>query len=84
MALEAARIKSLPDTAYYIPEFITEEEEERLLQKVIIPFTWLIFFPVFHALSGAYYCMQIQSAIYSEYIWAQTMNLWNKLLSDYK
>ena len=32
--LQAARIPSLPDTAYYIPNFITPEEEERLIQKV--------------------------------------------------
>lgn len=35
--LEAARITSLPDDAFYIPEFITEEEEQILLQKVIPP-----------------------------------------------
>ncbi|KAL1989325.1 hypothetical protein VTN96DRAFT_87 [Rasamsonia emersonii] len=34
MTLEAAKIKSLPDSAYYIPDFITAEEEERLLQKI--------------------------------------------------
>ncbi|KAL2014668.1 hypothetical protein VTN00DRAFT_2193 [Thermoascus crustaceus] len=34
MTLEAARIKSLPDDAYYIPNFVTEDEEERLLQKI--------------------------------------------------
>lgn len=34
MTLETAKIKSLPDSAYYIPDFITAEEEERLLQKV--------------------------------------------------
>lgn len=32
--LEVARIKSLPDDAFYIADFITEEEEELLLQKV--------------------------------------------------
>lgn len=32
--LEAARIKSLPDDAFYIADFITEDEEEALLQKV--------------------------------------------------
>lgn len=31
--LEAARIKSLPDDAFYIADFITEEEEKLLLQK---------------------------------------------------
>ncbi|KAK2767462.1 hypothetical protein FQN54_003618 [Arachnomyces sp. PD_36] len=34
MALDTARVRSLPETAYYIPEFITKEEEERLLQKI--------------------------------------------------
>lgn len=28
------RIKSLPDEAFYIPYFITRDEEERLLHKV--------------------------------------------------
>lgn len=32
--LEAARITSLPDDAFYIADFITEDEEEGLLQKV--------------------------------------------------
>ncbi|KAE8332065.1 hypothetical protein BDV39DRAFT_137321 [Aspergillus sergii] len=32
--LETARIKSLPDDAFYIADFITEEEEEVLLQKI--------------------------------------------------
>ncbi|PGH08811.1 hypothetical protein AJ80_07770 [Polytolypa hystricis UAMH7299] len=32
--LEKWRISSLPNKAYYIPEFITEDEEERLLQKI--------------------------------------------------
>lgn len=32
--LEEARIKSIPESAYYIPEFITQDEEELLLQKV--------------------------------------------------
>jgi hypothetical protein len=31
--LEAARIARLPDTAYYIPDFLTLEEEVKLLQK---------------------------------------------------
>lgn len=45
MILETARIASLPNTAYYIPDFITAEEEERLIQKVwvfqgyLLPFT---------------------------------------------
>jgi hypothetical protein len=34
MTLEAAKIRSLPDSAYYIPDFITAEEEEKLIQKV--------------------------------------------------
>lgn len=32
--LEAARITSLPDGAFYISDFISEDEEEWLLQKV--------------------------------------------------
>ncbi|KOS48884.1 hypothetical protein ACN38_g143 [Penicillium nordicum] len=32
--IEAARITSLPDDAFYISDFITEDEEDRLLQKV--------------------------------------------------
>lgn len=33
--LEAARIKSLPEDAFYIPDFISEDEERFLLQKVV-------------------------------------------------
>lgn len=32
--LEAARIKSIPDDAFYIPDFITEDEERYLVQKI--------------------------------------------------
>ncbi|RJE19371.1 hypothetical protein PHISCL_08287 [Aspergillus sclerotialis] len=32
--LEAARINSLPEDAFYISDFITEDEEELLLQKI--------------------------------------------------
>ncbi|KAK2812559.1 hypothetical protein FQN50_001203 [Emmonsiellopsis sp. PD_5] len=32
--LEGARITSIPESAYYIPEFITPEEEEILLKKI--------------------------------------------------
>ncbi|KAJ5625564.1 hypothetical protein N7510_001873 [Penicillium lagena] len=32
--LETARISALPDDAFYISDFITEEEETRLLQKI--------------------------------------------------
>ncbi|KAF7712773.1 Uncharacterized protein PECH_002769 [Penicillium ucsense] len=32
--LQAARIVSLPNDAYYIPNFITEEEEDQLLRKI--------------------------------------------------
>lgn len=32
--IEAARITSLPDDAFYISDFITEDEEDRLLEKV--------------------------------------------------
>ncbi|KAK2801178.1 hypothetical protein FQN51_005493 [Onygenales sp. PD_10] len=33
--LDGARITSIPESAYYIPEFITLEEEEILLKKII-------------------------------------------------
>jgi hypothetical protein len=33
-ALEQARIKQLPSCAYYIADFITEKEEQLLLDKV--------------------------------------------------
>jgi hypothetical protein len=36
LELADARIKSLPNDAYYIPDFITKEEEEGLLRKVSI------------------------------------------------
>jgi hypothetical protein len=32
-SLAEAAIPGLPDTAYYIPEFITEAEEEALVRK---------------------------------------------------
>ena len=35
-SLEIARITSLPATAYYIPNFTTEEEEATLQQKVVV------------------------------------------------
>jgi alkylated DNA repair protein alkB family protein 6 len=38
--LEAARITSLPQDAFYIADFITEAEEELLLQKVPYPIPW--------------------------------------------
>jgi alkylated DNA repair protein alkB homolog 6 len=34
ITLESARITNLPKNAYYIPNFITVEEEERILKKV--------------------------------------------------
>lgn len=34
--LEAVRIARLPDSAYYIPDFLTSEEEVKLLQKVFL------------------------------------------------
>lgn len=33
-ALEQAKITNLPETAYYIPNFISLEEEKALLEKV--------------------------------------------------
>jgi alkylated DNA repair protein alkB family protein 6 len=35
-SLEHARINTLPQTAYYIPNFITEQEEQNILDKVCI------------------------------------------------
>lgn len=35
-SLEHARITSLPQAAYYIPNFITEEEEKMILDKVCL------------------------------------------------
>ena len=36
-SLETVRIKSLPSSAFYISEFITQEEERLLLEKVRFP-----------------------------------------------
>lgn len=33
-SLGSARITTLPQTAYYIPDFISEEEEQMILDKV--------------------------------------------------
>lgn len=33
-SLEQARIRTLPPSAYYIPNFISEEEEAHILEKV--------------------------------------------------
>lgn len=39
-SLEHARVTSLPSTSYYIPNFISEEEERIILDKVrlVTPF----------------------------------------------
>lgn len=34
LSLEASRITALPPAAYYIPDFISEEEEQAILHKV--------------------------------------------------
>ncbi|RKL41149.1 hypothetical protein BFJ72_g6044 [Fusarium proliferatum] len=34
LSLENARINTLPQTAYYIPNFITEQEEQNILDKI--------------------------------------------------
>jgi hypothetical protein len=39
--LEAVRIKGLPDSAFYVSDFITEEEERALLNKVCLIFNKL-------------------------------------------
>jgi hypothetical protein len=36
-SLAEAAVSGLPDAAYYIPEFITEAEEEALLRKASCP-----------------------------------------------
>lgn len=33
-SLQHARINTLPETAYYIPNFITEQEEQNILDKI--------------------------------------------------
>ena len=39
-SLEEARIKSLPSIAYYIPDFISEDEERLILDKVrLLPYS---------------------------------------------
>jgi alkylated DNA repair protein alkB family protein 6 len=37
-SLEEAKVKSLPSIAFYIADFITEEEEQMLLNKVSVHF----------------------------------------------
>ena len=34
--MEKHRVPSVPESMYYIPEFITEAEEEFTLQKVVL------------------------------------------------
>jgi alkylated DNA repair protein alkB family protein 6 len=36
-SLEAAKITSLPPTSYYLPNFISEDEERMILDKVCLP-----------------------------------------------
>lgn len=49
--LEAARITSLPEDAFYIPDFITEDEENYLLHKV----SWTLHSHSTHALRSVQY-----------------------------
>jgi hypothetical protein len=37
LTLEAAKIAILPGNAYYVPDFISEEEEQAILEKVRYP-----------------------------------------------
>lgn len=43
-SLDRARITTLPQTAYYIPDFISEEEERMILDKVC-GLAWTTFMP---------------------------------------
>ncbi len=52
-SLQDAKIPSLPQTAYYIANFISEEEEQMILDKVCYStFTLLCFF--FFAIASGY------------------------------
>ena len=33
-SLEDAKVRNLPNTAYYLPEFITKDEEDILIERV--------------------------------------------------
>lgn len=44
LSLDHARITTLPQTAYYIPDFISEEEERMILDKVC-GLAWTTFMP---------------------------------------
>lgn len=69
MTLEAAKIKSLPDSAYYIPDFITAEEEERLLQKVESDIACMVFAFSLQEASSVFLscclCREIDKSAYS-------------------
>lgn len=59
-ALENARIKDLPSTAYYISNFITEEEERIILSKVCLPFRH----PVMSTVAYAYLCIAPRPGVF--------------------
>ncbi len=40
VSLEDARISALPPTAYYIPNFLSEDEERLILDKVLKRLAW--------------------------------------------
>lgn len=40
-SLDHARIATLPQSAFYIPNFISEEEEQKILSKVRASARWL-------------------------------------------
>lgn len=44
-SLEESRITTLPEFAYYIPDFISEEEEQAILHKVSRPESPSLFSP---------------------------------------
>ena len=42
--LETARVKTLPDETFYIPNFVSQDEEQYILQKVLYIVLWSLQF----------------------------------------